>query len=147
MECETGDIYFFEKYQHSKTDKIKNRTALILVSNEVADFINGSCAKCSQSCSIYASPIEKRGIHKSCFPLLKNNYNFLDCDRYCNIIESNLQKTCNQKHHKRGKIKKEDISSFIEHLRLAYRTDRMDRNLSDPYFRGFVIQQWVELSP
>lgn len=145
MSCDTGEIHFFSDYKHIETGTIKQRHALILVSKEVTDFIHGNCPHCSQDCKLYASPIEKSGRDVASFLLYKNRYPFLDTDRYCNIISSNLQQTCNQEHKEKGRIAKEDIPKFIEELKAAFRTTGMPKEINDPFFRGMIIQQWDEL--
>lgn len=146
MDFDTGSIYFFSDYKHSGTGTIKERHAMILVSKEVTDFVHGCCDTCNSDCKIYTSPIEKHGNRSASFLLPKKKYSFLDIDRYCNIISSNLQKTCHQRCNQRGKISKEDIPAILEEIKTAFKTTDMPREISDPFSMGMIIHQWVELS-
>lgn len=146
MQCDTGDIYHLDQYDHIRTGTLKGRFAVVLVPNEITELVPSICALCSDNCGLYTSPLEKTNTNLSIL-LKKADYSsWLDRDRYCHITDSNLQQSCKQNPQKQGRISKGNAKEFFENLKKAYRAGRIVGNeLNDPFLRGMVVQQWEDL--
>lgn len=145
MQCDTGDIYHFDKYDHIRTGTLKGRFAVVLVPKEITELVPSICSLCSDNCGLYASPLEKTNTHLGIL-LKKVDYTWLDQDRHCHITDSNLQQSCKQNPQQKGRISKANAKEFFENLKKAYRTGVMvGTELNDPFLRGMVIQQWEDL--
>lgn len=145
MDCETGDIYHLDKYDHIRTGLQKGRFAVVLVPKEITELVPSSCSICSQGCGIYTSPLEKAS-QKASVPFKKIEYSWLDMDRHCHIADSNLQQSCKQKPKKYGVVAKKNLQNFFDQLKYAFRANLMvGKDFSDPNFRAVVVQQWEDL--
>lgn len=150
MDGDTGDIFRFDTYQHIRTGTVKPRYAVVLVPKEITDLVlSSNCKQCSDNCGIYSSPLEKPSRYTDKFSVAfkKVEYSsWLDTDRFCKIIDSNLQETCTQQCQNFGKINKVEAGLFLEQLKLAYRANIFSgTELYDPNLRAVVFQQWEDL--
>ncbi len=134
----------FSDYDHIGTGTKKSRHAVILIPKELTDIVHGVCKSCKGSCKVYASPLERTQSSCGSFPMPKNKYEFLDIDRHCNVVNSNVQITCGQQHRLKCELKEEDKKVFFQTLKDAFRSNKMERELYDPFFRGLVFHQWEE---
>lgn len=147
MDCNTGDIFHLDKYDHIRTGIQKRRFAVVLVPKEITELVPNNCSDCSDNCGIYTSPLEKPVQEASVLFEKSSNYSWLDMDRYCHIMDSNLQQSCKQSPRKMGTVTKKDAKKFFDQLKYAFRANLMvGRDFSDPNFRGVVIQQWEDFA-
>ena len=146
MQCDTGDIYRLDKYDHIRTKTLKPRFAVVLVPKEITELVPSICGLCSDNCGLYTAPLEKADTFLGVLFKKIDYTTWLDQDRYCHITDSNLQQSCKQSPRKHDRISKDNAKEFFDNLKQAYRSSRMiGTELNDPNFRGVVIQQWEDL--
>jgi mRNA-degrading endonuclease toxin of MazEF toxin-antitoxin module len=135
MQCDTGDIFCLDKYDHIRTQTLKPRFAVVLVPKEITELVPSICPLCSNNCGLYTSPLEKTSSFLSILFKKIDYAAWLDQDRHCHITDSNLQQSCKQQPKKYDRISRKNANEFFDNLKMAYRSGNMVGSaLNDPNF-------------